>query len=167
MGKIFDFFRRLPSSSRRGNARVNEEALEFFNSLTATLEIELSEPAQPVGGLLNLAAPPTAQVSAVRLDAKFFDAATETSRPLTKEELETVVFTASVLTLCGERDTPVSHQAPEGERFTVQALLTAIEATERQTRGQTQWLGGIDVHHIYFEGLHPTKKRRWEIAWGS
>jgi len=35
----------------------------------------------------------------------------------------------------------------------VQELLRAVELTEQKTRENTEWFGGIDVHHMYFEGL--------------
>ena len=28
------------------------------------------------------------------------------------------------------------------------------------------WFDGIDMYHIYFEGLHP-KGKGWEVKWGS
>jgi hypothetical protein len=48
-------------------------------------------------------------------------------------------------------------------------LIAAIEETERRTRGNTQWFGEIDVHHVYFEGLVPAADAEgvWEIVWGS
>ncbi len=146
---------------------VNDDALEFFNGLSGTLAIELTEPAQPIGGLLNLAASPSARISSLRLEAQFFDPDTEEGRPLTEPELSRAVFRGPVLRLRGESGIVVSHQAPDGGQFTVKALLAAVEATERQSRGATEWLGGVDVHHIYFEGIHPSDDGAWEIFWGS
>ena len=39
--------------------------LDYFNSLSGTLKIALSEPAQPIGGLSNLAASPEATLKSL------------------------------------------------------------------------------------------------------
>jgi len=46
-------------------------------------------------------------------------------------------------------------------------LLLAIEEHERLTRGNTEWFGGIDCHHIYFEGLHKQADGSYRVEWGS
>ena len=61
----------------------------------------------------------------------------------------------------------VSHNAPNGEFFTVRDLLHAVEETERQTRGQTQELGSSCWCHIFFEGIHLVADGVWDISWGS
>ena len=61
----------------------------------------------------------------------------------------------------------VEHSAPNGNSFTIQDMIIAIEVTERKSRGSSEWLGGIDVHHIYFEGIHQNENGDWEIPWGS
>ena len=172
MSNVLTFVRRLfrtssDRASRRIKFLVHEQALEFFNSLSATLEIELTRPAQPVGGLLNVAAPPNAQLVALRLEKEVFDEESETGRPLTQAELEMVVFQASAIWLRSESGQVIAHEAPEDMRFTIRALLDAVEETERRTRGTSQWLRGIDVHHIYFEGIHQTEEGIWNISWGS
>ncbi|CAG1770864.1 hypothetical protein BAC2_01332 [uncultured bacterium] len=146
---------------------VNEDALEFINDLSGTLVIELTEPAQPIGGLLNLAAPDRARIASLHLETEVYDPDTEESRPLTEAELAQPVFRGPEIRLRGESGLVVSHHAPDGQQFTVRTLLAAVEATERQSRGATEWLGGVDVHHIYFEGLEPCDDGSWEISWGS
>jgi hypothetical protein len=141
--------------------------LEFFNSLSGNLEIELTEAAQPIGGLLNVAAPPDAKVLSLRRCPEVYEPETDLSRSLTPEELARVVFEAPEIRLRGESGAVVSHRSPNGTEFSVQDLLNAVEATERQTRGSTEWLGGVDVHHCYFEGIHEREGGVWEIDWGS
>ncbi len=79
--------------------------------------------------------------------------------------LALVVFRGGVLTLRG-LGKPVRHTQPDCE-FTVRDVLEAVEETERQTRGQTAWFGGIDVHHVYFEGFDGEEDDVWLIGWGS
>jgi hypothetical protein len=143
--------------------------LDFFNSLSGKLTIQLDKPATPIGGLLNLQASPDAQIVRLELKVEVFDPDTETRRPITQEEFDSVAFQGASIQLKSEDGNAVSHNAPNGSYFTVRDMLRAVEETERQTRGQTEWLGGIDVHHIYFEGIHPCEEEDgvYEIYWGS
>jgi hypothetical protein len=34
-------------------------------------------------------------------------------------------------------------------------------------RPKTKWSGGIDCHHIFFEGLHHVEGKGYRIFWGS
>jgi len=141
--------------------------LEFFNSLSGKLEVELDVPAEPVGELLNVRALPGARLVRLKLNAEVFNRDTKEFRPPTSQELDSVAFRGSSLTLRSDEGDPVSHDAPNGSFFTVRELLRAVEETERQTRGQSEWLGGVDVHHVFFEGIHPAEDGVWEIYWGS
>lgn len=144
--------------------------LEFFNSLSGRLHIELSEPTSSPPGLDNQVASSTAQITSLRLTAEFFET-DGTFRQLTEQERNQVAMRARTVVLRGEADLPVRHRAPNGKSFTVAELLAAVEETERQTRQQTAWLGdGVDVHHVFFEGMRQTKrfpKPQWTIDWGS
>lgn len=176
MGKLFDVFRKLgnaASTDATGRTHsdeaaaidVDEEALEFFNGLLGELEVTLPQPTERIEGLMNLQASPAARLVAVRLDLKVPD--NDETRPLNEDELNWVVFQRPSIQLAGEADVPVKHEAPNGREFTIRDLARAIVETERQTRGQTQWLGGIDVHHCFFEGLEEREDGSWGITWGS
>lgn len=141
--------------------------LDFFNSLSGYLAIELDAPARPMAGLENIQASPDARIVRLELQAEYYDRETGEVRPLTPAELERVVFRGRSIQLRSEDGEPVTHHAPNGEHFTVTELLRAVEETERQTRGQSEWFGGVDVHHVYFEGVHPAEDGAWEICWGS
>jgi hypothetical protein len=143
--------------------------LELFNGLSGRLKIELSEPPEQVSPkLLNLKASATAQVLSVKLELEVFDEDDDDGRPLTDAEWSHVVFTAPSIRLVGEgANEVVEHRAPDGKCFTVRDLAAAIEATERKTRASSEWLGGVDVHHIYFEGLEEDDDGAWAICWGS
>ena len=165
MGKILDFFRRFSGDSK---PVIHEDALEFLNGLSGVLKITLSEPAQPVSGMMNLQASPEATLVSLEFPTpRVFLRDTKEFRPLIEEELDRIVFEQPTIYLRGDSGSEVAHEAPNGRTFTVRDLIRAVEETERQTRGETVWLGGVDVHHIFFEGIHPGEDGVWEIYWGS
>jgi hypothetical protein len=89
-------------------------------------------------------------------------------RSLTDEEWTRVVLRTPVIRMSGnDGKRVVEHGAPNRATFTVRDLAAAIAETETQTRGETKWFGGIDVHHIYIEGLTLDKDGVWFIRWGS
>ncbi len=173
MADISSFLRRLfgsESSKDHSSSRavsVNEPNLAFFNSLSAQLKVELTEPAVPVANLLNLAAPPAAEVQAVQFEAEVYLPESKDFRELTPSERDSVVLLGPNILLRGESGGVVAHEAPNGESFSVQELLCAVMETERQTRGDSEWLGGIDVHHCFFEGIYLDDQGVWCINWGS
>jgi hypothetical protein len=156
-----------PEQTSHAGLNMSHPELEFFNSLSGKLEIELTEPPEKIGDLDNVRAKPEAKIKSLRLSAELFNRETETARELTPEEFQSVAFRASQITLRGEGGGVVKHLAPNGSVFTVQDLLKAVEETERQSRGASDWFDGVDVHHVYFEGIHLSEDGVWEIYWGS
>ena len=140
--------------------------LRFFNSLSGSLKVDLTDPAQPIADLLNVSPPPSARVVKVELGAEVFNQDTKEFRPLTPEELGSIAFRAGEIRLRGESGEIVTHHAPNGTFFTVEQLLEAVEETERQTRSESEWFGGVDVHHVFFEGIHPSEDEDgvWDIG---
>ena len=51
--------------------------------------------------------------------------------------------------------------------------LTALELTniicdfEKNSRNYTEWFGGVDTHHIFFEGMFQVEPGKYSIFWGS
>jgi hypothetical protein len=144
------------------------DALAFFNRLSGRLHIELTEPAIRLNPrLLNLAAPAAARVTRVSFELEVHDEGD--FRPLTDEEWTRVVIEQPRIRICSLDAPPevkLDLDAPDGRAFTVRDLRDAIEETERQSRDRSRWLGGVDVHHVYFEGIF-LEKGLWQIAWGS
>jgi hypothetical protein len=170
------------------DAVPDQEGLEFLNQLSGRLQVELSEPARQVSEkVLNLVAEPSATVKGVSLRLEVYQEGQEPPfRPLTNEEWGRRVFRGERLRLRNiDAPTVVDHRAPDGSGFTVRDVAAAIEATERHARADTSWLGGIDVHHVFFEGVHPDDEEDeggedrdgggagdgagqvWCIMWGS
>lgn len=132
--------------------------LEFLNSLSGILRIDV-----------DLSDPEEAKIVDVQLEASVLE--NEQFRDLTEDELQRVVFQEPCILLRGESGDVIEHTAPDGESFTVQELLDAVEETERRTRGNSEWFGGIDVHHVFFERIYrrdeDVANDVWSIFWGS
>lgn len=149
---------------------ISEPELEFFNSLSGVLYVELTAPAEPIGNTYNLSASPEAKVASVRLRTEVIDHDTDDTdeyRDLTPEELDRIVIRGKRIRLRGLSGNVVSHDAANGAFFTVRELLAAVEETERQTRDRSEWFGGIDVHHCWFAGIYLEPDGVWFINWES
>jgi hypothetical protein len=141
--------------------------IEFFQSISGELEVELTAPTENIGDLANQRAPADATIKSLRLVPEIFEEQTMSARPLTAEELQRVAYHGSNIRLRGESQQVTTHAAPNGKHFTVQELLNAVEESERQSRGNSEWFGGVDVHHVFFEGLELADDGVWDIIWGS
>lgn len=145
---------------------VTSSGLDFFNALSATLQIQLSEVPKPMSDKLrNRAAARDAVIRSVRLEPSVFLREEGAFRDLTAEELELVVLKTDSILMRGLAE-PVFHQAPNDSAFTVADLLSAVEETERTTRATSNWFDGIDTHHVFFEGIYQ-HDGVWTIHWGS
>jgi hypothetical protein len=146
---------------------IDEDALEFFNSLSGVLKIALTEPAQRAAPhLLNLVASPTAKIASVSLDLHVFEE--DDDRELTDDEWKRVVIRAPRIQMrsVDTDEVVIDHDASDGASFTVRDLANAIAKTERDSREHGEWLGGVDVHHVFFEGIE-LEDGVWTICWGS
>jgi hypothetical protein len=147
--------------------KVDDDALEFFNGLSGRLEIELTEPAQKAAPhLLNLVAPKSARIKSVAMELHVYEG--EDHRELTDDEWARVVIHAPRIHMrsVDTEEIVIDHDASDGATFTVRNLADAIAKTERDSREHGEWLGGVDVHHIFFEGIE-LEDGVWTICWGS
>jgi hypothetical protein len=156
----------------RVDAMTNADAagLVFFNELCGHLAITLSEPPLPVAGTVrNVKASPTATIRDITLTLEIFeDEEADKPRALTDEEWSRVVLRTPSIRMRGQdAKKVVEHVAPNGGSFTVRDLARAVLETERQSRASTDWLGGIDVHHVFFQGMSLDDEGVWCISWGS
>lgn len=139
--------------------------MAFFEGFSATLEIELTEPTQQIApSLYNEKASPSAAIKSLVIRAVVYE--DDDPRDLTPGELDQVVVDQPEMSLRGLGDV-IHHHAPNGKHFTLGDVLAAITETERKTRHQSEWFGGIDVHHRFFEGIALEKDGVWRIYWGS
>jgi hypothetical protein len=146
---------------------VDYPELEFFNTIGGVLQIELSKEPESMENLPgNLVSPKDSKLVTVKLVPEIFIEKTEKFRPLTDSELKSIAFNKPKIKLTSLSNEVVEHDAPNNKYFTVLDLLKAVESTEQKTRGNTDWFGGVDVHHIFFEGIYCENGKRM-IYWGS
>jgi len=139
---------------------------DFNKKFSGILEIEMSEPTVSVNGLANQRSGANAGIKKLSLSAEVYEEDADSFRSPTNAELDEVVLERPTVTLRSFGH-DVEHVAPDGKRFTARDLLMAVEETERRTRSETEWFGGIDVHHVFFEGLHEAKDGALRVSWGS
>lgn len=147
---------------------IDQAGLSFFTELGGRLRIELTEPSRAVSEqLVNQVASPTARIAGVSFEMYAF--VNDEIEDLSEEQWLRVVLRSPQIRMRDIRtpDTCIEAAAPNGTSFTVRDLDTAIERTELHCRASSNWLDGIDVHHVYFEGMTLGSDGVWEVHWGS
>lgn len=142
------------------------------NSITCTLIVDMDQAPRAVPGLLNHFEQPDAKLISCQMnnpatftDDDFFD--------LTPLQLSSKACVGSTplpatiyLSSNQASNMQVKFTAVNGAWFTVQEVLDTIGAFETAARPKTSWFGGINTHHVYFEGLMG-KDDHYMIWWGS
>ncbi len=146
---------------------ANHPGLSFFNTISGILEIVLNNEPQNLNNLDNLKAPPNSSIESLRLVPTIFDPTDGVHRDLTESEISQIAFNKPSIELFGVSKEIISHTAPNEQHFTVANLLQAIEDTEKSTRENSEWFGGINIHHIALEGISLCQDGTWRICWGS
>lgn len=91
---------------------------------------------------------------------------------LTKKELNTICYNEKKITLIEERsqfNKGFGKTFTNNKGFTVREMFNVIVEFEKETRPLSNWFGGVDAHHIYFEGFrkYQDKENTYTICWGS
>ena len=139
------------------------------NRLSCTLRIDTTQAPVYHPGLLNrFEHPDTEVVKCTMNDPAIFCEEDRENDELSEEELKMVAcdghtpFGPSIrFRGCG-----VDHKASNGKWLTVQEFLDAVGVHETATRGSSEWFGGIDTHHVFFEGVWKSGAG-YQIGWGS
>ena len=89
---------------------------------------------------------------------------------LSDDELQSRGFHGSHMQLRADRDAEVTEKSyhSDKEYFTIQEVIANIIDFEMARRPKTNWFGGIDDHHVFFEGMIPNADgASFNICWGS
>ena len=60
-----------------------------------------------------------------------------------------------------------TYFASNGKWLTVMEFFDAVGKHETATRGSSDWFGGVDTHHVFFEGVGKGRGGRYSLYWGS
>ena len=155
-----------------GPTHALQEKLSFI------LDIETTNTAPCMGMLVNRFEEEDSELKALHAGTlRRWDNDAGEHFDLTPEELAEPGFVGKTLTLeavwkdseSGEivGETRKTYKNERGF-FTVKEVVEAVEDFERLDRPKTKWFGGINCHHIFWQGLFPNKKRdAVSISWGS
>jgi hypothetical protein len=58
------------------------------------------------------------------------------------------------------------YGAQNGIYFTFQHLINVIEDFSKESRQQSNYMGGPDIYHVIFEGLYRNDDGSYSINWG-
>ena len=150
---------------------------ELFQQLSGTVDIELSKKTVPLGSPMSMMvrAVEGAKVRNVSFTPQVYlrnrQDGEEPFRDLTAKERKLVAYAQPSIRVssyaCITPSRVIEHPAPNGKHFTIDDLIDVVERQELQTRDETDWFGGVDCHHVFYEGLHLQKDGTWQIYWGS
>ena len=91
----------------------------------------------------------------------------EQSHAVTDEELDEMIYPDAEITIYND-ETKIRTLFHNDNGFTARRMLANVLEFENESRQHTNWFGGIDAHHIFFEGLHwSPEDDAYIIFWGS
>lgn len=136
-----------------------------IENLSGILQIKLTKPTYRIGRLYNEFADKNAKIKSIDFHFDFGDE--ECYEEPIKEIYKQIAIKAKSINIKSETDQIIKFIAPNGKYFTFKDLEKIVKTVEKKTRGNTEWFGGIDCHHIFFEGIHKVKKGLYQLHWGS
>jgi hypothetical protein len=146
---------------------TKNEKYYYLENLSWSLDILMTEPCNQIGNLLNHSEHPDSQITDItHSPLMYFDEEKDDLIELSEEELKTAAFVGDQITFEGPSGTVMTFKTVKGY-FTVLELVRVIVEFEKHDRPKTNWFGGIDTHHIYFEGIASCNNGIHSIYWGS
>ena len=133
-----------------------------LQKLSFTLQIETTNTSPQRGTLLNRFEEPASEITSLHAGALMrYDPSLNEHFELTRDEQAKAGYVGKTLVLKGRSrdgrvvDTTRHTYYNEKGFFTVAEVVALIVEFERIDRPKSLWFGGIDCHHVYFQGLRP------------
>lgn len=148
----------------------------FNKNVTFVLDVHTDKPPVQRFPLLNRSENPGAKVVDIYYgDITYYDEALNDQVPFTQEELDVPAFIGSEITFSSVWVNRKGKKVAESHMsfcnhtgyFSIQEMVDTVVKFEKVDRPKTAWFGGIDTHHIFFEGLCKEKDGSYRIRWGS
>ena len=147
------------------------------NDISFLLNISTTKTAPQRGILLNRFEEPDSVIKMItHSEITRYNREIDEHIPLTKRELEAVGFVGEQFILHNTWKNDNNEVVAETKKtfknqkgyFTIKEIVKHIVNFERVDRPKTSWFGGVDCHHIYYEGIHLNRdKAGYGIGWGS
>ena len=162
----------------KSRKKLDSVITKKMNSLCFTLDIETTNTAPQHGMLLNRFEQPDSRIKSINVgEVTYYDSDSGEHVPYTKAELKEMPgYTADTMTFKSvwhdlDTDeitgTTIKTFTQEGG-FSCWDVIKCIKKFEKLDRPKTKWFGGIDCHHVFYEGIHFNKdKKTLGISWGS
>jgi hypothetical protein len=143
--------------------------MEVLDNICAVLDIEIET--YQVGNLLNNFVKADSQIKSINWSKddhgdEFTIFNDDDLEPLSQLLLQKICIKDENLTLTSYISGHEKSFTSSGG-FTIQNMMNSILEFEREARSKTDWFGGIDAHHIYFEGISKVGPNKYSIHWGS
>lgn len=107
------------------------------------------------------------KIADIRVDRIFRYGENDTLIEYSEQEKNTlVVYEEDSIEFKGRSDIRKRYEFPTSQ-VTMKRLIEAIIDFEFIDRPKYEWDGGIDCHHIFFEGIFATDDGAYWICWGS
>jgi hypothetical protein len=144
--------------------------------VTFLLHIGTTNTAERHGMLLNRFEESDSKITSINhSEIQRFNKSRDDFDDLTEEQLAMPGFKGKKITF---RNTWVQNKKVVGKTtckftntrgyFTVQEMVKNIVKFEKVDRPKSCWFGGVDCHHIFFEGIYKNKDdKTYGICWGS
>ena len=149
----------------------------MLQSVNFVLHVKTTNTSPQQGMLLNRFEEPDSEIVTLRAGPlERFDSALDQHIELGRDDVNRPGFIGNELPLesiwkdRGGRTVAETRRTFKTKKgfFTVGEVVKAVEKFERIDRPKSKWFGGVDCHHVFFEGLFPNaEKTAFCIFWGS
>lgn len=156
--------------------RSNGLTRDFNKNVTFILGVETDKPRVQHFPLLNRFEDPDSKIVDIYSDdITYYDEALEEQVSYTPEELDVPAFIGSEISFSSVWFDRKGNKVAESHMsfcnhtgyFTIQEMVDMVVEFEKVDRPKTRWFGGIDAHHVFFEGLRKQKDGSYSVCWGS
>lgn len=151
---------------------------EYMNNLNFVLNIATTKTAPQCGMLLNRFEEPDSKIIHLSVPSVgLYNNQSNECEEQTKDDLKRVGFYGSYVILYNERIDEAGNVTNTTKRtytnkkgyFTVYEMIKNIVKFESVERPKSLWFGGVDCHHVFFEGIHSNSALNGSycVSWGS